>query len=54
MAWYLGPINHNPSLDFMATTDTAIAARFPAVLLLIAGSLFCGALLGRRRQLTIA
>jgi hypothetical protein len=54
MAWYLGPINHQPSLDFMATTDTAIAAKFPVALLLIAGSLFCGALLGRRRQLAVA
>jgi hypothetical protein len=54
MAWYLGPINHQPSLDFMATTDAAIAARFPVVLLLIAGALFVGALLGRRRQLGLA
>jgi hypothetical protein len=54
MAWYLGPINHQPSLDFMATTDTAIAAKFPVVMLLIAGTLFWGALLGRRRQLGIA
>lgn len=54
MAWYLGPINHQPSLDFMATTDAAIAVRSPPMLLLIAGALFVGALLGRRRQFGIA
>jgi hypothetical protein len=54
MVWYLGPINHQPSLDFMATTDAAVATKSPVVVLLIAGVLFCGALFGRRRQLSVA
>lgn len=54
MAWYLGPINHQPSLDFMATTDAAVAARSPVALLVVAGALFGAALLGRRRQLSLA
>jgi hypothetical protein len=54
MAWYLGPINHQPALDFMATTDAAFAVKSPLVLLVMAGVLFVGALLGRRRQFGIA
>jgi hypothetical protein len=54
MAWYLGPVSHQPSLDFMATTDAAVAARFPIALLLLAGALFWGALIGRRRHLAVA
>ena len=37
-----------------ATTDAAVAARFPIALLLLAGALFWGALIGRRRHLAVA
>jgi len=50
-AWYLGPVQHLPALDFMGSTDAAIAVQSPAALLLAAGALVGGALLGRRRRL---
>jgi hypothetical protein len=50
MAWYVGPMQHAAPMDFMGTTDMAIAVKSPLVLLLLAGVLFGGAVLGRRRQ----
>jgi hypothetical protein len=50
MAWYVGPMQHGAPLDFMGTTDLSIAVKSPLALILLAGVLFGGALLGRRRQ----
>ena len=49
--WYLGPLHHIPALDFMGTTDMAIAAGAPAAFAAIALVLFAAALEGRRRQI---
>ncbi len=54
MAWYLGPVQHAAPLDFMGTIDAAVAVRSPWLLLLLAGALFGGAWLWRRRQLSVA
>jgi len=49
--WYLGPLHHIPSIDFMGTTDAAIASGSPAAFAAIALLLFAAAIAGRRRQI---
>ena len=49
--WYAGPLHHIPALDFMGTTEQAIAAGSPAVFAAAAAVLFAAAVEGRRRQI---
>ena len=52
--WYIGPAHHMPSIDFMATTDKALAAGAPAAFAIAAAVLCILALGGRWRQITAA
>lgn len=45
--WYIGPAHHTASIDFLATTDRAVAAGTPWVFAL-AGAALCGTALGGR------
>jgi len=49
--WYVGPLHHIGSIDFMGTTDSAVAAGSPAVFAVAAVALFAAAIAGRRRQI---
>ena len=49
--WYLGPLHHIPQIDFMGTTDRAVAAGSPAVFAAAAAVLFAAAVRGRRNQI---
>ena len=51
VAWYLGPINRQPGLDLLATTDASVVARAPAWAAVAAGGCYLVALAGRRQQL---
>ncbi|HTR98646.1 MAG TPA: hypothetical protein VML00_02780, partial [Bacteroidota bacterium] len=50
--WYLGPLHHIPQIDFMGTTDRAVAAGSPAVFAAGAAVLFAAAVRGRRKQIS--
>jgi hypothetical protein len=50
--WYIGPANHTPSIDFLATTDAAVSAGTPVVFTIAGVVLFIVALGGRWRQIT--
>jgi hypothetical protein len=50
--WYIGPVHHTVSIDFMATTDAAVSTGTPAVFAVAGVVLFMLALGGRRRQIT--
>lgn len=52
--WYIGPAHHTPSIDFLATTDKAVAAGTPVAFAIAAAVLFVLALGGRWRQITAA
>jgi hypothetical protein len=52
--WYLGPVHHTASIDFLATTDKAVSAGTPVVFAIAAAALFMLALGGRWRQITAA
>jgi hypothetical protein len=52
--WYLGPVHHTQSIDFIATTDRAVSAGTPVSFAVAAVVLFMLALGGRRRQITAA
>jgi len=49
--WYVGPLHHIPALDFMGTTNRALAAGSPAVFAAAAAVLFAAAVKGRRKQI---
>ena len=52
--WYIGPVLHTPSIDFLATTDLAISAGTPVVFA-VAGAVFLiMAFGGRWRQIRAA
>jgi hypothetical protein len=52
--WYVGPAHHTPPIDFMATTDKAVAAGTPVVFGIAAAVLVVVAFGGRWRQITSA
>ena len=52
--WYIGPAHHTPSIDFLATTDKAVAAGTPVAFAIAAVVLFMLALGGRWRQISAA
>jgi hypothetical protein len=52
--WYVGPIHHTPSIDFLGTTDLAVSAGTPVVFTLAGTALILAALGGRRRQIRAA
>ena len=54
LIWYLGPVNHLTALDFLGTTDAAVANAVPQAYVVITLVLLLGAFLFRRRQLTAA
>jgi len=45
--WYIGPLHHASSIDFLATTDAAVRAGTPAAAAIAGGALFMAALGGR-------
>lgn len=49
--WYLGPINHVPTLDYMGITPEAVAGQVSLCYLLASAVLLGLAVLGRRRQM---
>jgi hypothetical protein len=49
--WYIGPINHMPAVDFLATTDDAIRLNVPLVFLAITAVLLTMAFFVRKRRL---
>ena len=51
--WYVGPLQHTPTLDFLGTTPAAIEARAPLTFLLLTAVLGGLAFAGRRRQLQL-
>ena len=51
--WYIGAINHLAALDFMGTTDSAIAMGIPLIYGLATIALLLLAFVGRRRQLQV-
>jgi hypothetical protein len=51
--WYLGPWNKLYFLDFMSTTDEALASGMPLIILAVAVLLLVGAVVWRRRQLRV-
>lgn len=51
MIWYVGPLQHTPSLDFMGATPAAMGAGVPLAFLAITGVLGAAAVAGRRRQM---
>ncbi len=52
--WYIGPLHHTPSIDFLVTTDAAVSAGAPATFALAGVILFAAALGGRWRQISAA
>ncbi len=48
--WYIGPLNRATSLDFMGSSDAAVAAGMPVVYAGLAAVLLVTAMIGRRRQ----
>jgi hypothetical protein len=53
LAWYVGPLQHTPSLDFMATSDASVLAGTPVIVLLLTGVLGLAAVVGRLRFLRL-
>jgi hypothetical protein len=53
LAWYLGPLQHMPALDFMATGDASILAGTPVIVLLLTTVLGLAAVVGRLRFLRL-
>jgi hypothetical protein len=51
LLWYVGPLNQLPVLDFMGTSDKAIAANVPLNFLALTAVLMGLAVLGRMRQI---
>ena len=49
--WYLGPWNKIFYLDFMSTTDAAMAAEMPLYYAVLTLALLLLSVVGRRRQL---
>jgi len=49
--WYIGPLHHLPSLDFMGTSE---ASRSPGLYLGLSATLLLAACLGRRKQVAYA
>ena len=49
-AWYLGPLQHTPALDFLATSDAAIRLGVPLAVGLLAVVLGLAAVAGRVRS----
>ncbi len=52
--WYIGPVHHMPSIDFLATTDIAVAAGTPVAFAIAGAVLLTLAFGGRWRQITAA
>jgi hypothetical protein len=52
--WYIGPLHHSPSIDFLATTDAAAAAGTPLLFAVLGAALFLAAMAGRWRQIRTA
>jgi hypothetical protein len=53
LAWYVGPLQHTPALDFMATSDASLLAGTPVIVLLLTGVLCLAAVVGRLRFLRL-
>ena len=51
MLWYLGPMNHNPYLDFVGATQDSSTLGVPLYIGLISAGLLLVALVARRRQM---
>jgi hypothetical protein len=51
--WYAGAINHLPILDYMGTTQAAVAVQMPVVLLIGTVVLLMLAFVGRQQQLRV-
>ena len=51
LAWYVGPMNHTPGLDFTGAANGAHETRYAVVALAIAASCVVGACAVRARQL---
>jgi hypothetical protein len=50
--WYIGPAHHTTSIDFLATTDSAVSAGTPVVFAVAGGVLLIAAFGGRWRQIS--
>jgi hypothetical protein len=53
LMWYIGPVNHEPTFDYIGVSATSLAAGMPAVYAVLTGILIIAAYYGRRRQLRI-
>jgi hypothetical protein len=53
LIWYIGPMNHEPTFDYIGVSATSIAAGMPVVYAIFTGVLIIAAYYGRRRQLSI-
>ncbi|HTY59652.1 MAG TPA: hypothetical protein VMF59_12595 [Bacteroidota bacterium] len=52
--WYIGPLHHTISIDFLSTTDAASAAGTPVLFAVLGCGLLLAALGGRWRQISAA
>jgi hypothetical protein len=52
--WYIGPLHHTPSIDFLATTEAATAHGTPVVFAALGVAFFLAAIGGRWRQISAA
>jgi hypothetical protein len=49
--WYIGPMNHVPTMDYLGATETGPAQGMPLIYLAVTALLAAAAVVGRKRQL---
>jgi hypothetical protein len=53
LIWYIGPMNHVPTMDYLGSTEAGIAQGMPLVYLGLTAALAVAAVARRKRQLAM-